>query len=65
MVYDAKLQQWFPNDDTEDYNFIVTKQYYLTVPAKSIEQAKEYILDDFDDFDEFVDDEEIVDIELD
>ena len=62
MVYDAKLQQWFPNDDTEDYNFIVTKQYYLTVPAKSIEQAKEYILDDID---EFVDDEEIVDIELD
>ena len=62
MVYDAKLQQWFPDDDTEDYNFIVTKQYNLNVPAKSIEQAKEYILDDFD---EFIDDEEIVDIELD
>lgn len=62
MVYNTKLQQWFPDDDTEDYNFIVTKQYNLTVPAKSIEQAKEYILDDMD---EFVDDEEIVDIELD
>ena len=62
MVYNTKLQQWFPDDDTEDYNFIVTKQYNLTVTAKSIEQAKEYILDDMD---EFVDSEEIVDIELD